>query len=1058
MANPSTAPVLPPAPEQGQLVEVRHRRWIVSDVARGALPGNPLDLPDQALPQHLVSLSALDDDALGEDLQVIWELEPGARIIENLALPDPDHFDPPQRLAAFLDAVAWGAASTADVRALQSPFRAGIDIQDYQLDPVARAIRMPRVNLLIADDVGLGKTIEAGLVAQELLVRHRARRILVVCPSSLQVQWRDQMGSKFGLEFRIVDTELLRELRRSRGTRTNPWTHFPRLIASIDFLKRDRNLQRFREALPAEGEPQYPRRFDLLILDEAHNVAPAGVGKYARASLRTQAIRTLAPHFEHKLFLTATPHNGYRESFTALLEILDNQRFARGIQPSPETLEPAMVRRLKEDLPPNWDGSPRFPRRELHAIEVEYREDEREAHRWLKQYADLRHRSAREEGEVLAIEFVLKLLKKRLFSSPAAFLATLEQHEKSQAGDRRKRDGGAPAPSRKVLEEYLDAADEEHADDDEHEAATDEAVHVATRSLHEPSPAERASLKRLLDWARITRSRPDSKTQALLEWLEREIRPGGTWGQGRVILFTEYRATQKWLMDQLAVRGLTEGERVMLLYGGMPTDKREAIKAAFQASPTDSPVRILLATDAASEGIDLQNHCHRVVHLEIPWNPNRLEQRNGRIDRYGQKSNPLVFHFVSRGYQRARYLETRPGELDADLEFLFRAAVKIDQIRQDLGKVGPVIADQVEEAMLGRRSRLDTTQAEKDAAPVRRMLRFERDLRARIQALREQLDETRKALRLAPENIRHVVEIALEIAGQPPLIGGPCANTWRMPPLKGSWAGCTLGLEHPHTREVRPITFDSDTAAGRDDVVLVHLNHRLVQMSLRLLRAEVWKHGPHVRKGLQRVRAQLVPNEALDHPAVVAHSRLLVIGADRHRLHEELFSVGGTLREGRFQRMNVGDTARCLAAASAEEPAEAMKQRLLELYPNLVEPLLQALDTRRDDILKGVLRKLAERVEHETSSLTQVLEELRAGIERELKNPELNQLLLAPDMAPIDREEVERNRRFLERRVREIPAEIARETAALRERYSDVQARVFPVAISFLVPRKHDRG
>src|SRR5207245_3235966 len=140
--------------------------------------------PTSESPQHLVSLLSVEDDALGEELQVVWEVEPGAAVVEKVALPEPTGFDPPDRLDAFLDAVRWGAASTADVRNIQSPFRSGIDIEDYQLDPVVRAMHMPRVNLLIADDVGLGKTIEAGMTILELILRHRARRILVVCPAA----------------------------------------------------------------------------------------------------------------------------------------------------------------------------------------------------------------------------------------------------------------------------------------------------------------------------------------------------------------------------------------------------------------------------------------------------------------------------------------------------------------------------------------------------------------------------------------------------------------------------------------------------------------------------------------------------------------------------------------------------------------------------------------------------------------------------------------------------------------------------------------------------------
>ncbi len=263
-------------PEQGQLVQVRSRPWVVNVVKPSNLPTPAMQLPVGGT-QNLLTLSSVEDDGLGEELQVVWEIEPGAKIVEKIALPEPTGFDAPEKLDAFLDAVRWGAASTADVKNIQSPFRSGIAIEDYQLDPVVRAIQMPRVNLLIADDVGLGKTSEAGMVGLELIIRHRARRILVVCPSALQIQWRDQMRDKFGLDFRIVDSSLMRDLRRRRGIHVNPWSHFPRLITSIDFLKRERPLRLFRETLPAPGEPVYPRKYDLLIVDEAHNASPTAV-------------------------------------------------------------------------------------------------------------------------------------------------------------------------------------------------------------------------------------------------------------------------------------------------------------------------------------------------------------------------------------------------------------------------------------------------------------------------------------------------------------------------------------------------------------------------------------------------------------------------------------------------------------------------------------------------------------------------------------------------------------------------------------------------------------
>ncbi len=949
MAIAATSP-----PESGQLVNVRSRRWVVNEVQASQLSPRPLQ-PTASKPQHLVSLLSVEDDALGEELQVVWEIEPGAKLIEKVTLPEPTGFDSPDRLDAFLDAVRWGAASTADLRNIQAPFRSGIDIEDYQLDPVVRAIQMPRVNLLVADDVGLGKTIESGLVALELIIRHRARRVLVVCPASLYVQWRDQMRDKFGLDFRIVDSELMRDLRRKRGIHVNPWSHFPRLITSIDFLKRERPLRLFRETLPAEGESIYPRRYDVLIVDEAHNCAPAGRGKYATDSLRTEAIRLIAPHFEHKLFLTATPHNGYSESFTALLELLDNQRFARGMSTDTKEFlrqrDAVMVRRLKSELPKDDFGQDRFPKRVLEALEVDYPQEEKRIHAALREYTARRQARAQEHAERFATDFVLMTLKKRLFSSPAAFLRTLEQHENSLR-NARKRKGGSK-PTRGILQRQIDRVEEDYSVDEEADEATHEALDAAALLFQEPSPEEWALLKEMKSWAGMASSQLDAKTKRLIGWLNEHIRPNGAWGIQRVIIFTEYRHTQNWLQGVLASEGLTGGDRLMTMYGGMDSKDRERIKAAFQTDPKNSPVRILLATDAASEGIDLQNHCSRMIHFEIPWNPNRLEQRNGRIDRHGQRSKQvLIHHFVGKGYndRERNSEETKVGDLEADLEFLMRAVRKVEAIREDLGKVGPVIAEQVEEAMLGRRNRLDTRKAETEVEPIRKLFKFERDLEKQIRQLLDRLNDTKRDLRLDPENVQKVVEVALELAGQPKLVEARVSGLWpdpkrskcpvfRLPVLSDAWALCAEGLAHPFTGEARPFVFDHALAKGREDVVLVHLNHRLVQMSLRLLRAEVWSQEGQ-KKRLNRVTARVVPDSSLRHLAVVAHARLVVIGGDSQRLHEEIITAGGPIREGRFSRFSsLKEMQDVLASATDEEPADLVKEKLLRLWRYIAEPL-----------------------------------------------------------------------------------------------------------------------
>jgi hypothetical protein len=523
-----------------------------------------------------------------------------------------------------------------------------------------------------------------------------------------------------------------------------------------------------------------------------------------------------------------------------LLALLDSQRFARIIlTPDRTQLDAVMVRRMKSELKLRWDGSRRFAERIVKHLEVRYTDEERNAHDALQKYSALRIKHAAADGERMAAEFVLKLLKKRLFSSPAAFGITLEKHIATVGGRK------AASIATRDIEDFSD----DYADDDEYEAQTGEVVSSVSQALSPISAEEKVLLRQLSEYAAKTSQRPDCKAQTLIDWLNTTLRPSGKWNDERVIIFTEYRATQKRLFDLLAREGFAEQGRLEMIYGGMPNDQREPIKAAFQANPKESVVRILLATDAASEGVNLQNHCSKLIHFEIPWNPNRMEQRNGRVDRHGQKAEEVhIHHFVGRGFDTAR-TSGKVGDLEGDLEFLMRAALKVETIQEDLGKVGPVIASQVEETMLGRRAHLDTARAEQEAEPVRRMLKFERDLRRQLEKLAAQLHETQHDLDLTPEHIQNVVRVGLELAEQPALIPTEVEGIWpdptgvrkscpvfRLPALSDSWAQCADGLAHPHTKKIRPIVFDATLATGRDDVVFAHLNHRLVQMCLRLLR------------------------------------------------------------------------------------------------------------------------------------------------------------------------------------------------------------------------------
>ena len=337
--------------QQGQFVEVRGRPWLVEAV-------------DDAEPDlTTLRLSCIADDAQGEQIEVLWDAEIGARIIQDDTWSQVGRGGPdsPEVLAAYLRAIRWRTATAADRDLLQAPFRAGIRLDAYQLLPLRKALRLPRVNLLIADDVGLGKTVEAGLVMRELLLRRRIDLIVISPPPAMLVQWKDELESKFGLTFDIIDRERVSELRRLRGFSVNPWTTGARFLIAHSLLTDETYVAGLRDIL---GDF---RSRALFILDEAHHAAPSGGARYAISSQLTRAVDDLARRFEHRLFLTATPHNGHSNSFSALLEMLDPQRFTRGVPVTPRDLEPVMVRRLKADLRRLGEA---FPERKVEPIRI----------------------------------------------------------------------------------------------------------------------------------------------------------------------------------------------------------------------------------------------------------------------------------------------------------------------------------------------------------------------------------------------------------------------------------------------------------------------------------------------------------------------------------------------------------------------------------------------------------------------------------------------------------------------------------------------------------------
>ena len=1033
-----------PVPEVGQIVAVRGASWAVTEVLQQSLPRSAHDDAVHQL-QHAVTLQSVDDDRLGDELRVVWELEPGRSLRPPQELPttiDPKRFDPPERLAAFIDALRWGAVTSADVRTVQAPFRSGANVEPYQLEPLRRALSAPRANLLLADDVGLGKTIEAGMVIQELLLRHRARTVIVVCPAGLCVKWQDEMRDKFGLEFKIVNSETMKEVRRTHGVHANPFTLFPRIIVSMAWLPGPRAQRQLRDALLTKSRGPASRfAYDVLVVDEAHHVAPstptrtdkAGLRRgYAVDSQRTRAVRDLAERSEHRLFLSATPHNGYTESFTALLEMIDPQRFVRGKKFDAPALKEVAVRRLKRDIPGQ------FRNREVKALRYTPTDDEAEAYERLIAFTHRRdHATSGQAAGQIAKDMATLLLKKRFFSSPVAFARTVDVYR-----DTRMR--GLAVDFRAEYEEVL-GADADDFEEGRVEQTETQTLQQTKFTLPPLTKEDQKDLDWLSDWGHTYEARPDSRLHALITYLEAVTHADGMWLNERVVVFTEYVDTLEWIYGILRQRGY-ESDRIAVIDGSTDSELREVIRARFNTNPSRDNLRILLATDAAGEGIDLQDHCHRLVNFDIPFNPNRLEQRIGRVDRYGQTVDPEIRHFEPDG---------KTSLLAKDVDLLALVARKVAQIMADLGSANEVIAPDLQRQLGGMNLPQRKAKAEKD--PISEMLAGGREVGAELTRLADEVAESRDTLHLRPANLQRVVEVAFDLDRLPPIeeVGSDRtdAHVFRLPALGSSWEQVTRGLTTTLDREnLRPIAFDPQVLGEDPDVVYMHLGSALLQRATRRLRLALWGG----ERSLERVTAVVVPG--LEESFAAAVTRLVLVGKAGVRLHEEVFLAGTRL--GRRQAVG--------AQRAAELLERALDADTLEPAPlQIAAQLAEAWNSDEDD---GPRSRVARAVDDQVLRRRENVEgqlESRHAADRERVNATFDrfEMTLRDALAEAESMELELGlfddeRRQSERDLRQIRArmdaladEREQELEAVDARYSEVQARKFHAAVLFALSR-----
>ncbi len=497
-----------------------------------------------------------------------------------------------------------------------------VTLEAYQVAPVFRILARPRPRLLIADDVGLGKTIEAGLCLLELMYRRRADRVLIVVPPGLIPQWaEEELLGRFGLAFTVIENAggLARAQERFPAG-VSPWDlPTARIVTSTDYLKKADVARR------ALAKP-----WDLVIVDEAHALAESGSPASPSRTRRTRLGEMLREKSRGLLLLTATPHNGYEHSFRSLIELVEPTAATLVGERTRHRIERAMIRRMKRQIV-RRDGEgrlvPAFRQRHVEGIPVRVTPEEARLFALITQYCSRAARAARGTEDEELVSFAMQIIKKRAISTRLALERTLEhrltalrkeaeREEKPQPGELRELRAGLPMSDR-------------------------QAERVGRRLLRSAIPAEERARKaeaRPLGEIKKLRGRlpaRDPKIEALLGYLRDVFRaePGG-----RVIVFTEYLDTLEALRTALDGAGPPLRGAYVELRGGLTLRHRTRVQARFE----ETDVRVLLATDAASEGLNLQRACHRLVHFELPWNPNRLEQRNGRIDRYGQTREPEV--------------------------------------------------------------------------------------------------------------------------------------------------------------------------------------------------------------------------------------------------------------------------------------------------------------------------------------------------------------------------------------------------------------------------------
>lgn len=554
-----------------------------------------------------------------------------------------------------------------------------LGVQTSNLDPLPHQIdavyhkMLPRqpLRFLLADDPGAGKTIMAGLFCKELMIRGDVERCLVVAPGSLVQQWQDELWQKFGLNFEILTKDMIEAARSG-----NPFSERPLLVARLDHLSRNDDLQAKLQASD----------WDLVVVDEAHKMSAHYLGGEVRETKRYKLGRLAGTVTRHLLLVTATPHAGIEEDFQLFLSLLDEDRFEGRPRNASHAVDTSdLMRRVVKEKLLKFDGTPLFPERRAYSPTYPLSDGEALLYKGVTQYVQgelNRAERLKSEGEGrrgAIVGFALTTLQRRLASSPEAIYKSLARRRRrleNRVYEERARSRSVQVAvelgTPKVPEEFHDIDEDFDIDDlpdGEREELEEEVVDEASaaRTIVELE-REIATLGALEELAgQVRQSGTDRKWEELSNLVQHTPEMFDALGLRRkLIIFSEHRDTLNYLVDKLQ-RLLGRAEAVVAIHGGMPRDARRRVQEAFTH---DRDVLVLIATDAAGEGINLQR-AHLMVNYDLPWNPNRIEQRFGRVHRIGQTEVCHLWNLVADG--------TREGQV---FQRLFE---KLEEQRKALG-------------------------------------------------------------------------------------------------------------------------------------------------------------------------------------------------------------------------------------------------------------------------------------------------------------------------------------------------------------------------------------